>query len=142
MYQARSRGLVVEAEDSWLRGRGFKHPTEETIFQAQFIWIKKKPGAKIEWKLTWHCCICCNPAKGGVDFKAGWLIKSSFIIKDEMKLVSKTGPNSHKKNFNLPPTQTWRKFTTATTMKKVFVFVSINCIHKTTLNVVTQFQVF
>jgi hypothetical protein len=62
-------------------------PTEETIFQALFIWMQK-PGAKIEWKLTWHCCICCNPAKGRVDFEDGWLIKSSFITKDEMKLVS------------------------------------------------------
>jgi hypothetical protein len=44
------------------------------------------PGAKIEWKLPWHCCICCNPAKGRVDFEDGLLIKSSFITKDEMKL--------------------------------------------------------
>jgi hypothetical protein len=62
-------------------------PTKETIFQAPFIWIKKH-GAKMKWKLTWHCCICCNPAKGRVDFEDGWLIKSSFITKDEMKLVS------------------------------------------------------
>jgi hypothetical protein len=47
-----------------------------------------KPGAKIKWKLTWHCGICCNPAKGRVEFEDGWLIKSSFITKDEMKLVS------------------------------------------------------
>jgi hypothetical protein len=39
----------------------------------------QKPGVKIEWKLTWHCCMCCNPAKGRVDFEGGWLIKSSFI---------------------------------------------------------------
>jgi hypothetical protein len=32
-----------------------------------------------------------------VDFEDGWLIKSSFITKDEMKLVSSPGPNSHKK---------------------------------------------
>ncbi len=43
-----------------------------------------KPGAKIKWKLTWHCCICCNPAKGRVEFEDGWLIKSSFLTKDEM----------------------------------------------------------
>jgi hypothetical protein len=29
-----------------------------------------------------------NPAKGRVDFEDDWLIKSSFITKDEMKLVS------------------------------------------------------
>jgi hypothetical protein len=59
--------------------------------------LDQKPGAKNGWKLTWYCCICCNPAKGRVDFEDGWLIKSSFITKDEMKLVSKPGPNSHKK---------------------------------------------
>ena len=40
VIEVSSRGLVVKAEDSWLRGRGFKPPTEETIFQALFIWIK------------------------------------------------------------------------------------------------------
>jgi hypothetical protein len=50
--------------------------------------LDQKPGAKIGWKLTWHCCICCNPAKGRVDFADGWLLKSNFITKDEMKLVS------------------------------------------------------
>jgi hypothetical protein len=52
------------------------------------IHLDQKPGAKIKWKLTWYCCICCNPAKGRVDFEDGWLLKSSFITKDEMKLVS------------------------------------------------------
>jgi hypothetical protein len=48
-----------------------------------------KLGTKIVKKtLTWHCCICCNPEKGRVDFEDGWLIKSSFITKDDMKLVS------------------------------------------------------
>ena len=75
-------------ERSWVQ-----IPTEETIFQAPFIWIKSLE----QWKLTWHCCICCNPAKGRVDFEDGWLIKPSFITKDEKKLVSWPGPNSHKK---------------------------------------------
>jgi hypothetical protein len=48
--------------------------------------LDQKPGAKIEWKLTWHCCICCKPEKGRVDFEDSWLIESSFITKDEMKL--------------------------------------------------------
>jgi hypothetical protein len=43
---------------------------------------------KIEWKLTWHCCKCCNPAKGSVDFEDDWLIKSSFITKKKMKNFS------------------------------------------------------
>jgi hypothetical protein len=50
--------------------------------------LDSKPGEKMEWKLTYHCCICCDPAKGRVDFEDGWLIKSSFITKDEKKLVS------------------------------------------------------
>jgi hypothetical protein len=29
--------------------------------------------------------MCCNPAKGRVEFEDGWLIKSSFITMDEMK---------------------------------------------------------
>jgi hypothetical protein len=41
--------------------------------------------ANIEWKLTWHCYICYNPSKGRVNFEGGWLSKSSFITKDEMK---------------------------------------------------------
>ncbi len=41
ILMASSRGLVVKAEeDSLLRGCGIKPPTEETIFQAPFIWIK------------------------------------------------------------------------------------------------------
>jgi hypothetical protein len=77
---------------------GVQTPTEETIFQAPFIWIKSLEQ-KLKWKLTWHCCICCNPAKGRVDFEDGWLIKSSFITKDEMKLGPGPGPNSHKKKM-------------------------------------------
>jgi hypothetical protein len=42
--------------------------TMETIFQAPFIWIKawNKNCGKT---LTWHCCMCCNPANGRVDFE-------------------------------------------------------------------------
>jgi hypothetical protein len=29
--------------------------------------------------------MCCNPAKGRVEFEDGWLIKSSFITMDEMQ---------------------------------------------------------
>ncbi len=48
---------------SWVQA-----PTMETIFQAPFIWIKawNKNCGKT---LTWHCCICCNPANGRVDFE-------------------------------------------------------------------------
>jgi hypothetical protein len=59
--------------------------------------------AKIEWKLTWHCCICCNPANRRVDFEDSWLIKSSFITKDEMKACQLTRtklPQKKKKKKN------------------------------------------
>ncbi len=45
------------------------------------IHLDQSMEAKIEWKLTWHCYISCNPAKGRLDFVDGWLIKSSFITK-------------------------------------------------------------
>jgi hypothetical protein len=62
---ASSRGLVVKAEDSRLRGPGFNPPTMETIFQALDQSLEQKL-----WKsLTWHCCMCCNPANGRVDFE-------------------------------------------------------------------------
>ncbi len=53
-------------------------PAAETIYHAPLIWIKK------HGKVTWHCCMCCNPAKGRVEFEDSWLIKSSFITKGEM----------------------------------------------------------
>jgi hypothetical protein len=34
--------------------------------------------------------MCCNPAKGRVEFVDGWLIKSSFLTKDEMKACQLT----------------------------------------------------
>jgi hypothetical protein len=74
---------VVKAEDSRLRGRRFKPPLRRPFSGP--IHLDQKPGAKTEWKLTWHFCMCCNPAK---DFEDGWIIKSNFITKDEMKLVS------------------------------------------------------
>jgi hypothetical protein len=50
-------------ERSWVQTH-----TMETIFQAPFIWIKA--WNKKLWKtLTRHCCMCCNPANGRVDFE-------------------------------------------------------------------------
>jgi hypothetical protein len=64
-------------------------PAVETIYHAPLIWIKSMK-AKIVEKVTWHCSMCCNPAKGRVEFVDGWLIKSSFITKDEMKACQLT----------------------------------------------------
>ena len=71
--------------------------TANSIFHAPFIWIKTKE-AKIGWQLTWHCCICCDPAKR--DFENGWLIKSSFI-RMKWKLVGWPGPKQLKQVFLL-----------------------------------------
>jgi len=48
-------------------------------------------------KITWHCCMCCNSAKGRVEFEDGWLIKSRFINKDEMKACQITKIQQQKK---------------------------------------------
>jgi hypothetical protein len=63
--------------------------------------LDQKPGAEIEWKLTWHCCICWNPAKGRVDFEDGWLIKSSFIIKDKIPTKKQTKNNIYFAVFDI-----------------------------------------
>jgi hypothetical protein len=68
-------------ERSWVQT-----PTEETIFQAPFIWIKAWSKNQVEINLALLHML--NPAKGRVEFEEGWLLKSSFITKDEMKLVS------------------------------------------------------
>ncbi len=52
---------VVKREGSWLRDPGFNTQYGEHL--SGTIHLDQKPGAKIKWKLTWHCCICCNPAK-------------------------------------------------------------------------------
>jgi len=34
--------------------------------------------------------MCCNSAKGKVEFEVGWLIKSSFITKDAKQAFQQT----------------------------------------------------
>ncbi len=75
---------MVKAVDSWLRGRGFKPPTEEIIYSGN-IHLDQKPGVEINLELLHMHAIL---QKGRVDFEDGWFIKSSFITKDEIKLVS------------------------------------------------------
>jgi hypothetical protein len=45
--------------------------------------------------------MCCDPAKGWVEFVDGWLIKSSFITKDEISLSANQdqNPNKQKKSI-------------------------------------------
>ncbi len=65
--KASSRGLVVKAEDSWPRGPGFKPPLWRPFFRHHSF--GSKLGTKLWKTLTWHCCMCCNPANGRVDFE-------------------------------------------------------------------------
>ena len=74
-------------------------PAVETIHHAPLIWIKIIK-AKNCGKVTWHCCKCYNPAKGRVEFEDGWLIKSSFITKDEMKACQLTRTKIQPKKMN------------------------------------------
>ena len=60
-------------------------PAVETIHLSCTINLDQKHESLNCGKVTWHCCMCCNLAKGRVEFEGGWLIKSSFITKDEMK---------------------------------------------------------
>jgi hypothetical protein len=42
------------------------------------IYLDQNPGAKINngmFQSTWHCCMCCNPINGRLDFNDSRLIK-------------------------------------------------------------------
>ena len=95
---ARRRGLVVRVkihvQEVVSSNPG---PAVETIYHAPLIWIKSMNCGKV----TWHCCMCCNPAKGRVEFEDGWLIKSSFITKDEMKACQLTSTKFQQQKKNL-----------------------------------------
>jgi len=47
---------------------------------------------------TWHCCMCCYPANGRVDFEDGWLAykNHNFIVKKNIKLGLDLEPKSNK----------------------------------------------
>ena len=71
----------------------------ETIFQAPFIWIKawNKNCGKT---LTWHCCMCCNPTNGRVDFEEWSAYKNSATwYWMNCKLVSWLRPKSNNKKY-------------------------------------------
>jgi hypothetical protein len=55
-----SHFMMVKAEGSQPRGRGFKSFTFKTIIIAQFIW-DQSAILKLCTTLTWHCCIFCKP---------------------------------------------------------------------------------
>jgi hypothetical protein len=64
LFKARRRGLVVRVKTHVQKVVSSNPgPAVETIYHAPLIWIKSMK-AKIVEKVTWHCCVCCNPAKG------------------------------------------------------------------------------
>ncbi len=67
LEMASSRGLVVKAEDSRPRGPGF-NPHYGDHFSGT-IHLDQSLEQKLWKTLTWHCCMCCNPANGRVDFE-------------------------------------------------------------------------
>jgi hypothetical protein len=58
----------------------------ETIFSGT-IHLDKSLEQKLWKTLTWHCCICCNPANGRVDFEESYVIK--VIFKNFLKTIEK-----------------------------------------------------
>jgi hypothetical protein len=63
--------------------------------------------AKTVEKVTWHCCMYCNPANWRVEFEEGWPIKSSFITKDEMKACQLTRTKIQKKKKKKKNVKKW-----------------------------------
>ncbi len=51
------------------------NPIEET----NVVVIKSKKKEDEKFQPHWHCCMCCNPTNGRLDFEDDGLIKSSFI---------------------------------------------------------------
>jgi hypothetical protein len=65
-----SCGVVVEAENSLLKGCGFK-PLCEDHFSGT-IHLDQSLEQNLWKTLTWHFCIYCNPTNGMVNFEE-WL---------------------------------------------------------------------
>ncbi len=68
LHTTSRRGLVVNAEDPWPRGPGFKSPLWRPFFRHHSFG-SKLGTIIVEKTLTWHCCMYCNPANGRVDFE-------------------------------------------------------------------------
>ncbi len=110
-----SCGLVVKAENSWSRGPGFKPPEWRPFFRHHLIGLKL--GTKFVETLTWHCCMCCNPANGRVDFEEWSAYKTQLHGKEWIVSLSTDwdqSPKSKKKSFMF-----WPKEFTLSTFDKI-----------------------
>jgi hypothetical protein len=74
----------------------------ETIFHAPFIWIKAW-NQKFSGNQPGIVAYAVILQKGRVDFEDGWLIKSSFITKDELKACQLTRTKLPQKNTSAGP---------------------------------------
>ncbi len=59
---------MVKGDDSWLRDCGFNPPLWRPFFRGT-IDLDQCLEQKLWRTLNWHCCMCCNPANGMVDFE-------------------------------------------------------------------------
>ena len=73
-----------------MKGHWFESPTADT-----------NQSFKARGKFTWHYCwyIDCNLKNGMVYFEDGWLVKSTIMTLDAIKLTE-TETKSQKKLFN------------------------------------------
>jgi hypothetical protein len=96
---------VVKAEDSWLRGRGFK-PFEEIIFTHRSFgstaWSKKREMECSNLPGIVACAVI--PLMGGWTLRTVGLQKTSFITNDELEACqltrTKVAPKKEKRKRN------------------------------------------
>jgi hypothetical protein len=70
-----SASLASPSKPGWRMSTNLASPTH--FQKGSFLRVLKFDKFAVEWPLlrktvTWHCCICCNPANGRVDFEE-WL---------------------------------------------------------------------
>jgi hypothetical protein len=58
---------VIKVEDLWPRGPGLKPHFGDHFLGS--IHLDQSLEQKLWKNLTWHCCMCCKPANGRVDFE-------------------------------------------------------------------------
>lgn len=87
--------LVLKADNSWQRD---PRPPMRRPFIMHNSFGSKSWNKKYNWdsKPSSNCCMCCyNPSNSKVEPENGWLIKSGFKTKDEIKASQR--PNTSTK---------------------------------------------